>query len=94
MEAFTRDMRDIMLAIGDSASGKRFCALRSGGLALCPPGTEQGDVVAHLKWACLPFVLRRDGNTGDRYKLVGSCFVYGVDDEDTSVDGWEPVVLV
>ena len=94
LESFTKDILEIMQAVRDSASCKKFCALRSGGWALCPPGTEQGDVVAHLKWACLPFVLRRDVNAGDMYKLVGSCFVYGVDDEDTSVDGWESVVLL
>ena len=98
------DMREIndkmwrlFFAIGDSAGKKRFCVLASGRLALCPPRTQERDVVMHLRGATVPFVLRhhpKEAESKIRLKLLGGCFVHGVEDEDKQEDGWKAVYLV
>ncbi|KAK0745462.1 heterokaryon incompatibility protein-domain-containing protein [Schizothecium vesticola] len=47
--------RRLFFAIGDSVGGKRFCVLESGKLALCPPGTKEGDLIANIRGAPVPF---------------------------------------
>jgi hypothetical protein len=44
-------------------------------LALCPSSCQKGDLITMLHGSTVPIVLRR---TGDRYQVMGQCYVEGI----------------
>jgi hypothetical protein len=82
---------------------RRFAVTRQGYFVLGPDALQEGDVVAVLRGGKIPFVLRRastnsDGDpgtdTGDRWILIGECYVHGImDGEGWDVEGVEEEVF-
>jgi len=65
---------------------------RVGKFGLVPPGTTKEDEICRLVEVYPPFVLRRGQKTGahgERYELVGSCYVRGLMREGRHADSWE-----
>ncbi|OQO14539.1 hypothetical protein B0A48_01417 [Cryoendolithus antarcticus] len=60
--------------------GRRFFVTRGGFVGLGPAKLDVGDEVTTLAGGKWPFALRRCGGEGDRYKLIGTCYVHTVMD--------------
>ena len=72
----------VTMLLVNSVDNCRFFETERGEPGLGPPGTQHGDVVAVLAGGALPFVLRKS-HQGVRgidqlYKLVGECYVEGL----------------
>ena len=61
----------------NSTDGRILTWTEKGYLALVPAATEAGDVVALLKGARLPFILRPKGGA---WKLLGPSYIHGIMD--------------
>lgn len=71
-DAFTKPYVD---ACDVATSARSTFTTRCGFVGLGPPDIQQGDAVAILLGADVPFILRRQG---DHYTLVGDCYVHGI----------------
>lgn len=64
--------------------GRRFCVTEAGYMAMVPPGTAEGDMVALLCGVDIPQILRgnstADGGSGSGHRLVGEAYVHGLMD--------------
>jgi len=67
-----------------SAKNRRFGITMSGRMLLGPRDVVPGDVVCVLHGGDVPFVLRPRG--GNRYSLVGECYVHGLMDGEAMKD--------
>jgi hypothetical protein len=69
------------LMVGAS-TGRRICITEKGYIGLVPPYSQEGDTVAIVFRAQLPFVLREvnRGNGSRRLQLVGEYYVHGAMD--------------
>lgn len=59
---------------------RRFCVSETGYLALAPDGVEQGDLIAIVPGADVPFIFRRLKAEAhpEKYELVGEAYVHGL----------------
>lgn len=58
-----------------AASGRRFILLRRGYFGLAPLVTRVGDVCAIISGAYTPFILRKEPDSDQTYKIVGAAWV-------------------
>lgn len=58
--------------------GTRFAVTEEGLMALVPPLTEVGDVVVLVAGFAKPVLLRGGCMDGNKWRLVGDCYVHGV----------------
>ena len=62
----------------NTVAGRRFFVTKSGMLGLGPARIEEGDVVAVLFGASVPFLLRPVGGDLRHCRLVGECYVHDI----------------
>jgi hypothetical protein len=67
--------RDFLLATGGLYRGRCLVMDESGNLGLGPSSTKKGDVVAFIRNARVPFILRKAQE--GRYELVGEAYIHG-----------------
>ena len=70
-----------MRRVHRACNHRRLVVTRRGYIGLVPWGTRTGDVVFVGRGGKTPFVLRRaawDGMKGERWRVVGEGYVYGM----------------
>jgi hypothetical protein len=69
--------------------GRSFFISQLGYIGFGPRNTKSGDIIAVLKRAQTPFVLRKEGK--GEYRLIGECYVHGImHGEAWDVEGLRP----
>ncbi|KAL9072263.1 MAG: hypothetical protein Q9157_005173 [Trypethelium eluteriae] len=79
--AFANDDKEIQSFDGraiDICTGRTFVRTREGYVGLAPCDAQQGDVIVVLLGCDSPVLLRKQ--PGQRYKVIGECFVHGLND--------------
>lgn len=66
------------------SSGRKYFVTQHGFLALGPPNSSPGDVIAVILGLDTPFVLRYIGQS--RYQIVGEAYVHGIMDGEVMKD--------
>ena len=82
-------------AMATCAVGRRLCVTREGYLGCVPRWATVGDEIIVILGASTPFVVRgleRQG--GERYELVGECYVHGMMDGEILESGRKQTVLL
>lgn len=71
---------DLNRALRAALRGRRLAVTRKGYLCLVPGGTRIGDMVAVLKRAHIPLVVRNalEGNSEGSFQLIGETYVHGI----------------
>lgn len=83
-------------ALLECSYGRRFCITGRGTIALVPPLSRKGDVVALVHGAQTPFVLRKkEGRRDGAYELVGEGYFHGyMDGQATDLGEDEDLLIV
>jgi hypothetical protein len=69
---------EVTASLGIFFFERRFCVSKTGYLAIVPPLSQAGDVIAVIHGAETPFVLRPLGGHCMEYTLVGECYTHGL----------------
>lgn len=69
---------EVTACLGAFFFERRFCMSKTGYLAIVPPLSQAGDVIAVIHGAETPFVLRPLGRRWMGYTLVGECYTHGL----------------
>lgn len=75
-----RSARDYDNIVRDVCHERRLLVTDNGMIGLAPMEAQVGDLVCSFLGASVPFVLRKlsaSSDVGDRYRLVGECYVFG-----------------
>jgi hypothetical protein len=79
--------RPFHLACQTLRHGRRFCVTQKGFMGLAGQLAKEGDEIAILLGAGIPFVIRK-GEHG-RYSIVGDCYIHGImEGEALAMDEW------
>lgn len=90
----TPELNHFFFHIGATAGGKSFCVTETGRMAMVPPGSRAGDLVAYIRGQAIPFVLRPVGQES-YFELLGGCYVHGVSDIGGQVEQeWSEASIV
>lgn len=76
-----RNCRNYCIAAVEVTTKRRFAVTAQGRYALVPSQTQKGDIIALIRGAECPYVIRRAADSDDgheRYTLVGDCYVNGI----------------
>lgn len=75
-----KTLEDLRTALRAAMTMRRFAVTRKGYFALVPRGAQVGDEIVVFDRACVPFVVRREGDKekGDRFELLGEAYVHGI----------------
>jgi hypothetical protein len=65
-------------SINSVTAGRKFCATRRRYLGWAPGDAAPGDIICILLGAETPYILRRDENDSEYYKLVGETYIHGI----------------
>lgn len=71
-----------------------FCVFDDGRLGLVPPRTREGDWVAIISGAEIPFILREASDGTGKYQIVGQAYVHGMMDGEGLALGKENAKFV
>lgn len=72
--------------------GLPFSITSEGSMAIVPPLTKEGDIIAHVRGGWQPMVLRRTNMQEREAELIGGCFIYSPfwsPEEEYSSSDWE-----
>ncbi|PVH96925.1 hypothetical protein DM02DRAFT_598384 [Periconia macrospinosa] len=82
-------------AMLECSYGRRFCITERGTMALVPPLTRKGDLVAVVSGGQTPVVLRKkEGREDGAYELVGEGYFYGYMDGEAGDMGKSQELLI
>jgi hypothetical protein len=82
------DLGNCQGIIGDPEYSRRFCVTAQGRLGVVPCNTRDGDIVAVLYGAQVPFIIRPKKSAKEiQYELVGECYIHGLMDGEAFMLG-------
>jgi hypothetical protein len=82
------EMNSCQRIICDPEYSRRFCVTAEERIGIVPCNTRDGDMVAVLYGAQVPFVIRPKKDTKEvQFELVGECYIHGLMDGEALMLG-------
>ncbi|KAH8901276.1 hypothetical protein GQ53DRAFT_835139 [Thozetella sp. PMI_491] len=72
-----RDVSLFLQRLQEIQVNRKIFFTKGGYLCLAPLDTRPGDIAVYFEGAKVPFILRRQSNSSERFTLVGEAFIFG-----------------